>query len=188
MGDLKDENILLCQRGYTWIILQIHTKRNAAPRMAPIHWTTMYATLKTKPIFLPTKSPIVTAGLIWQPDTCPITFQKGKIMMTYRFYDTLFFVSFNGFIQIFWSLTCAIVATVKPKVKEYRTTSKPRWADPQEKNVKIIVPINSANSLLITIRISLTSSRPTFGKILFIIIFFYNSVLMVWTKTCWWDV
>ena len=94
-----------------------------------------------------------------------------------------FFVSFNGFIQIFWSLTCAIVATVKPKVKEYRTTSL-WWADPQEKNVKIIVPINSANSLLITIRISLTSSRPTFGKILFIIIFFYNSVLMVWTKTC----
>ena len=53
-----------------------HTKRNAAPRMAPIHCTTMYATLKTKPIFLPIKRPIVTAGLIWHPDTCPITFQK----------------------------------------------------------------------------------------------------------------
>lgn len=84
---------------------------------------------------------------------------------------------FNDFIKLFWWLTCAIVATVKPKVKEYRTISLSSrsvcWADPQEKNVKIIVPINSANSLLITTRISLTSSRPTFGKILFMMIFFY---------------
>ena len=60
--------------------------------------------------------------------------------------------------------TCAIVATVNPKVREYLTTDDcTLWADPHEKNTSIIVPIISANSLQM-IRLSFASFTPTFGN------------------------
>ena len=45
------------------------TNKSAAPITPPMHWAMMYKTLAINPIFLPTNSPIVTAGLIWHPDT-----------------------------------------------------------------------------------------------------------------------
>ena len=45
------------------------TSKSAAPITPPMHWAIMYKTLAINPIFLPTNSPIVTAGLIWHPDT-----------------------------------------------------------------------------------------------------------------------
>jgi hypothetical protein len=38
----------------------------------------MYSTLATRPIFLPTKSPMVTAGLMWHPETWPMVFKSCK--------------------------------------------------------------------------------------------------------------
>lgn len=50
----------------------IITFKIAAPAAAPMHCTTTYATAFSSFIPPDAKNPTVTAGLMWQPLTCPI--------------------------------------------------------------------------------------------------------------------
>ena len=42
------------------------------PRNAPTSWATQYQTACTSVILRLIQNPSVTAGLMWQPETCPI--------------------------------------------------------------------------------------------------------------------